>query len=508
MTLVPPQLDYTSKDFDSLRARLIELAKSGFPGWTDFQTPSFGTTLLELFAFVGDVVCQYQDQQARESRLITATQRENVIALCQMLGYRLHGAIAATCDVELSLARVTNADVTIPAGAVLATGDRPEPVRFQLLQPVTLRAGQDPPRVAGTAEHSQSFEERADTVGTPYLELALQQSPYLDRSLTTSDATGSWTEVDSFLGSGPADRHFVVSIDAQDHATVAFGDGRNGLPPAGTLVFRYKTGGGAIGNIAAGALATVETSIVDALGMPASVTVTNPTAASGGIDRETLAHAKLVAPQSLRAPARSVARSDFEEHAVEVPGVARALMLTSNEDPTVAENSGDLIVVPQGGGVASQALLDQVRNQVTVVYPATLTFQVRVLPAGYRTVDITARVYLRPGVAPADVGRRIRERLVAFFAPSLPDGTPNPDVDFGYYVRSDDGAAGVAWSDIAELIAETVGVKKLGPSAALDLTLNGQDADVPLGVREFPSLGLVTLLRADTGALLPTSAHR
>ena len=502
MTLVPPQLDYTSKDFDSLRARLIELAKSGFPGWSDFQVPSFGTTLLELFAFVGDVLCQYQDQQARESRLITATQRQNVIALCQMLGYRLHGAVAATCDVELGLARVTGADVTVPAGAVCATADRPEPVRFQLLEPVTFRAGQAPPRASGVAEQSQSFEERADTVGTPYLQIALQQSPYLDRSLTISDATGTWAEVDTFLGSGPIDRHFVVSIDAQDHATVAFGDGRNGLPPAGTLVFRYKTGGGAIGNIAAGALTTVETPVVDALGMPVSVTVTNPAAASGGIDRETLAHAKLVAPLSLRAPARSVARSDFEEHALEVPGVARALMLTSNEDPTVAENSGDLVIVPQGGGGPSQALLDQVLNQVTVVYPSTLTFQVRVLSANYRAVDIAARLYLRAGAAPADVGRRVRDRLAAFFAPSLPDGTPNATVDFGYYLRNDDGTAGVAWSDIAALIMETAGVKKLGPSAALDLTLNGQDSDVPLGVREFPSLGQVTLLRADTGAPL------
>ena len=43
---------------------------------------------------------------------------------------------------------------------------------------------------------------------------------------------------------------------------------------------------------------------------------------------------------------------------------------------------------------------------------------------------------------PADVGRRIRDRLAAFFAPSLPNGTPNPDVDFGFYLTAEDEVDG------------------------------------------------------------------
>lgn len=95
MSLLSPAVDYTDKDFDALRARLVALVRSVFPDWSDFDTASFGTVLLELYAFVGDVLTFYQDNLARESRLVTATQRKNVIALARMFGYRLHGA---RCD--------------------------------------------------------------------------------------------------------------------------------------------------------------------------------------------------------------------------------------------------------------------------------------------------------------------------------------------------------------------------------------------------------------------------
>ena len=75
MATLPESVDYTDKDFDALRARLIALIKSVFPDWTDFDVASFGNLLVELYAYVGDVLTFYQDNLARESRLVTATQR-------------------------------------------------------------------------------------------------------------------------------------------------------------------------------------------------------------------------------------------------------------------------------------------------------------------------------------------------------------------------------------------------------------------------------------------------
>jgi hypothetical protein len=198
-----------------------------------------------------------------------------------------------------------------------------------------------------------------------------------------------------------------------------------------------------------------------------------------------------------------VAREDFEIHARKVPGVARALMLTSNEDLTLPENSGVLYVVPLGGGLPTPALKNLVLKQVTEVYPCTLTFQVSVQDPVYRPLDVEARVFLRSGASPAAVRDRIRANLAVFSRITEPDGTPNRRIDFGFNVRDAEGnpAGEVAWSDVLNVIRDTDGVRKLG-DGPYDLKLNGLPADVKLGRKDFPVLRTVTLLNGDTGALL------
>ncbi len=255
------------------------------------------------------------------------------------------------------------------------------------------------------------------------------------------------------------------------------------------------------------------------------VSVTNPEPASGGADRQTVASAKLLAPESLRTLTRTVTREDFEINARRVPGVARALMLTSNEDASIDENAGILFVIPEGGGLPTPALKNAVLAQVTEVYPSTLTFQVSVQSPVYKNVDVEARIYLRQGHAPDSVRDRVKANLEAMFRVSAPDGTPNPLVDFGFYrtVRSaaeysevDEHAEGgavhikdadgnpvgeIAWSDVFNVIRDTEGVRKIGDRHG-DLKLNGLPADIKLGIKEFPLLGNVTLTDGDTGGLL------
>jgi len=503
VTILPPSVDYTSRDFDSLRARLISLIQSVFPDWTDFEVAGFGNVLLEMYAFVGDVLTFYLDNQARESRLGTATQRKNVIALARMLGYRLHGAQAATAEVEISLTRPPTADVTIPAGTIVRTQEVTEPLRFQLLSDVTFPADQDPPHTTGIVEHSKTYTQLFDARGLANQDLVLDHTPYLDGSAAVSATSGSYTERESLLGSGPNDRHFMVLVDQSDRATIRFGDGASGAPPTGTISVTYKTGGGAGGNVDARRLVVIEGVFNDDHGRPVQVSVTNPLPASGGGDRQRVASARLLAPESLRALTRTVAREDFEIHARQVPGVARALMLTSNEDLSIQENAGVLYVVPTSGGAPTTALKNNVLRMVTEDYPCTLTFQVSVLSPVYRSVDVEARVYLRQGFDPAAVRERIKAGLAEMFRVSGPDGTPNPRVDFGFNIKDVEGnpSGEITWSDVFNVIRDTEGVRKIGDRHG-DLKLNGLPADVKLTIREFPVLGDVALIDGDTGSYL------
>jgi hypothetical protein len=501
--VLPPSVDYTDKDFDALRARLNALTRSVFPDWSDHSVAGFGNQLMEMFAFVGDVLGFYLDAHARESRLSTATQRKNVIALARMLGYTLHGARAATAEVRFTLARPPIADVRIPAGTVVRTQEVTDPVRFQLLDDVLIRAGQEPPSATGMVEHSQSHIQFVDARGLAYLDIQLDRAPYLDGSAQVSTPGGSFVEVTSLLGSGPNDRHFMVLVDQNDRATIRFGNGVSGAPPAGTVQIRYKTGGGASGNVDAGRLVVLEGAFTDVHGRPVQVAVSNPEPATGGTERQTIASAKLLAPESLRAPTRTVTREDFEINARRLPGVARALMLTSNQDPTIAENSGILYVIPTGGGLPTPALKNAAYRQVTEVYPCTLTFQVAVQDPVYRSIDIQARVFLQQGASPSAVRERIKERLRVMFRISGPDGTPNTNIDFGFNIKDQHGnpIGEIAWSDVFNTIRDTPGVRKLGDRHG-DLTLNGLHADVRLAIQEFPVLGTVSLIDGDSGGAL------
>jgi hypothetical protein len=503
MAILPPSVDYTDKDFDAIRQRLIALIGSVFPDWTDFSVASFGNVLLEMNAFVGDVLAYYLDNQARESRLATATQRKNVIALARMLGFKLQGARAATADISFTVDTPPAADILLPAGTVVRTQEVTQPVRFQLLAPAVISAGTSPPVVTATAEHSETNTQLFDARGLATLDLLLDRVPYLDGSAVISAGNGPYEEVESLLGSGPNDRNFVVLVDQNDRATIRFGNGVNGAPPSGTISVTYKTGGSASGNVDANRLIVLDGSFTDAHGRPAHVRATNPVAAQGGTDRQTLASAQLLAPEGLRALTRSVAREDFEIHARRIPGVACALMLTSNEDTSIAENSGVLYVIPTGGGLPTPALKNLVLKQVTEVYPCTLTFQVSVQDPVYRAIDVDARIFLRQGATPGVVRDRVRASLASMFRISADDGSPNPLVDFGFNVRDANGspAGEVAWSDVFNAIRDTDGVRKMG-DGPLDLKLNGLPADVKVALKEFPVLRAVRLTNGDTGALL------
>ena len=88
---------------------------------------------------------------------------------------------------------------------------------------------------------------------------------------------------------------------------------------SGTISVRYKTGGGATGNVNAGTLTKLEGSFTDAHGNPVSISATNPQPASGGTDRHSIAQIQALAPESIRVLSRTVSREDYEVTARRLP---------------------------------------------------------------------------------------------------------------------------------------------------------------------------------------------
>ncbi len=83
------ELTYVGKDFSSFKDNLIEFTKTYFPNqYSDFNEASPGMVFVEMAAAVGDVLSFYQDAQLKESMLSHATERKNVVALAQSMGYK------------------------------------------------------------------------------------------------------------------------------------------------------------------------------------------------------------------------------------------------------------------------------------------------------------------------------------------------------------------------------------------------------------------------------------
>ena len=82
-------INYVGKDFDSLKENLIQYAKTYFPNtYSDFNESSPGMVFIEMASYIGDVLAFYQDTQLKESMLAHATERKNVVALAQAMGYK------------------------------------------------------------------------------------------------------------------------------------------------------------------------------------------------------------------------------------------------------------------------------------------------------------------------------------------------------------------------------------------------------------------------------------
>lgn len=140
-----PYIDYTNKDYNSLRDALLALAREKFPDWTDHSANDPGVMLLELFAYMGDLILYYQDRIANESFLDTAVERSSVINLLRLIGYELRPAQPASVDLILLFKPDIETDahiVTIDDKAEFKTTTGPgggDPVSFRYVrQPLTI----------------------------------------------------------------------------------------------------------------------------------------------------------------------------------------------------------------------------------------------------------------------------------------------------------------------------------------------------------------------------------
>jgi hypothetical protein len=263
--------------------------------------------------------------------------------------------------------------------------------------------------------------------GAPSQSFTLSSTPVLDGSLalTVDEGSGAvaWTQVDDFAAAGPND--LVYMLDPTT-GTIQFGDGvlhghipvANLSNPSGSIIaVTYQFGGGKRTNIPAASALTLMTS---SLGIDANK-ISNPFAADGGSDEESLADAIARAPEALKSHDRAVTVGDFEDLARRAGPIARAkaLPLTNPNFPGIdVPGAVTVIVVPDVDSPApmpSSGLLRTVCAYLDV--RRLITTELYVVAPTYVPVAIALDVLAKPDADTAAVRDAVETAITTFLDP-------------------------------------------------------------------------------------------
>jgi predicted phage baseplate assembly protein len=353
-------------------------------------------------------------------------------------------------------------------------------VRSEYEQPPKLLTIRTNTIAASQAETARD-EVLGGSDGSPNQTFQLANSPVLHGSLILEVDEGDefrpWTLMTDLLGSGPDDEHY--KLDRTD-AKIQFGDGANGhIPvanvnnPTGNVVAReYRFGGGKRGNVAAGSLKTLVTSVP---GIDENK-VGNLLAATSGRDEEPLAQARLRAPHALKNKCRAVTEEDFESLAAQAANIrrAKALSLFHPGFPGVkVPGVVTVIVVPESD--SSKPSPSEGTRKTVCAYlneRRLLTTEVFVVAPTYRLVEVRVEATATGSADLADVAQAIDKTLVDYFHP-LRGGDNELGWPFG---------ATIFYSRVYQRVFTVPGIQSI---ERLVITLDGEAApecaNVPIG---------------------------
>ena len=142
------QVNYLSRDYASIRQDLINYLRAFFPDqWQDFNVTSPGMALLELNAYVGDLLSFVADKKFNELFLDGISERKSAYRLAKTLGYQIPGVRPA----------ITLADITIE---VPTTADGPNPDYLPIYRPgVQIKGAGQVFETIGEVDFSRDFSE-------------------------------------------------------------------------------------------------------------------------------------------------------------------------------------------------------------------------------------------------------------------------------------------------------------------------------------------------------------
>jgi predicted phage baseplate assembly protein len=318
------------------------------------------------------------------------------------------------------------------SGGTATTYTHPPEIRSITAAPIgalvsAAHSSRESDELLGTSDGTpaQVFEFRHYPILAPF------ENEVLEVREAESETWERWERRDSFVESGPAQRHYVVdlargevhlgpAIRTPDGAWRQYGS----IPPKGAALrfTQYRHGGGRQGNVAAGTLTVLKGAI------PGVVSVTNPVPAFGGVDPESLESARTRAAMEIRTRYRAVTAEDFEFLCGEAsPRVARAVCVPLAKDGLVRVHILPVVKDPDQHLTFEELLPDEVLLQEVAEYledRKLIGTSIQLLPVKLHGISVAVGVQAVAGSDLQRVETDVAYALYAYLNP-LVGGSPD-----------------------------------------------------------------------------------
>lgn len=339
--------DYTARDYDTIKRDLLARAERVFPEWTDRDPSDFGMLLIDLWAYAADVLHYYIDRGAAEAFLPTATQRESVLAVANLLDYVPRGRTSAQATLTLTNTN-TSPYVVAPYTKFLARYDS------KTYNLYTENGGTIDASGNGTVEvlEGKLYEDETLTTGSTGLggqRYVLRNTGVVASSIRVfvyEDGTTptQYQRVPRITTADTGDKVFAINVTADNEVEIIFGTSLNGfVPPSGSLITAtYAVSSGSAGNLPANSVTGWEAAAPNGVGVLSSSSFT------GGVDEESITDLKRGIPNVISAQNRAVTELDFIALTTQIESVAKAaVQYLPNPGGSASATAASVMVYPQ-----------------------------------------------------------------------------------------------------------------------------------------------------------------
>ena len=325
--------DFSARDYSTIKQDLLLRASTVTPDWTDRDPSDFGMMLVDLWAYMGDVIHYYVDRVAQEAFVDTATQRESILAYANLFDYTPNYRTSATATVTLAN---TGASVPIPASTQFVAQYDSKYYYFYTTEGASVPANgtatiavtegeqviEEVLTTAATGEVNQTYTLRSENIAPGSVRV------YVYEDINNPD---EWQKVDTLSTVDTGVGAFRVYVNAQEEINIIFGNRINGrIPPAGVkITATYTITNGASGNIPANNITAFRSTV------SADLSIQSSSSATGGMDIESVASIKRSIKSITRAQNRAVTLRDYADLAMGVSGATKAVATYNSGTSTV-----------------------------------------------------------------------------------------------------------------------------------------------------------------------------